>query len=127
MKSACCLLVFALSLHAGKRCAPASFTIHMILHAIGEEKYEITPSDGGLTLNTTIQYSDRGMQRSTTAVLRTAADLTPLAFEVKGRPSSVKVEGATVTVAEDAATRSFAAPGTLISSPSSDRLLLRCR
>lgn len=106
MKSACGLLALVLSLHA----QTGSFTIHMILHAIGEEKYEIAPSDGGLTLNTTFQYSDRGMQRTTTAVLRTATDFTPLSLEVKGRPSSVKVEGGTASVTEDGASRSFPAP-----------------
>jgi imidazolonepropionase-like amidohydrolase len=106
MKFIGCLLAFVLSLHS----QTGSFTIHMILHAIGEEKYEVTPSDSGLTLNTTSQYSDRGMQRTTSAVLHTGPDFTPLSLEVKGRPSSVKVEGATASVTEDGATRSFAPP-----------------
>src|SRR3984957_18612485 len=71
MKLACGLLA-AVALHA----QPGILTIHMILHAIGQERYEITPSDGGLTLNTTLQYSDRGMQRNTTAALRTGAGFT---------------------------------------------------
>jgi imidazolonepropionase-like amidohydrolase len=100
------LLAFVLSLHA----QTGSLTIHMMLHAIGEEKYEITASDSGLTLSTICQYSDRGMQRTTTAVLRTETDFTPLSLDVKGRPSSVKVEGAIASVSEDGATRSFAQP-----------------
>jgi imidazolonepropionase-like amidohydrolase len=41
-------------------------TIHMILHAIGEENYEITQADGDARLHTTIEYTDRGNKRSNT-------------------------------------------------------------
>jgi imidazolonepropionase-like amidohydrolase len=100
------LIAAALSLRA----QTGSFTIHMILHAIGEERYQITPSDGGLTLNTTLEYSDRGNKRTTTATLDMRSDYTPLNLEVKGRPSTVKILGAAATVQEDAASRTFALP-----------------
>jgi imidazolonepropionase-like amidohydrolase len=87
-----------------------NLTIHMILHAIGEERYEITPADGGLKLSTTFEYSDRGNKRTTAAELRTKSDYTPLDFEIKGRPSSVHVEGASATVKENEATRTLATP-----------------
>lgn len=77
----------------------------MILHAIGEERYEVASSDGGLTLNTTFQYSDRGNQRTTTAVLRMKADYSPLGLEVKGG-KALSVTASTVT--EDTATRQYA-------------------
>jgi imidazolonepropionase-like amidohydrolase len=105
MKLVCCLLAAA-TLHA----QPGTLTIHMILHAIGQERYEITPSDGGQTLNTTFEYSDRGMQRTSTATLRMKADYTPVGFEVKPRPSSVALQGSTLTVTEDTATRAFTEP-----------------
>jgi len=56
-----------LVLPAQTRPETGSLTIHMILHAIGEEHYTITPSPAGLTLNTTFEYSDRGNKRTTTA------------------------------------------------------------
>ena len=62
-----------------------TLNIHMILHAIGEEHYEITPSDGALTLKTTMEYSDRGNKRTTTAEMRMKPDYTPDAdFKPKG-------------------------------------------
>jgi imidazolonepropionase-like amidohydrolase len=48
-----------LSLHA----ETGRLTIHMILHAIGEENYEV---DAESRLHTTIEFTDRGNKRSTT-------------------------------------------------------------
>jgi imidazolonepropionase-like amidohydrolase len=56
------LLAFASLLHA----ETGRLTIHMILHAIGEENYEITTVDGEPRLHTTIEFTDRGNKRSTT-------------------------------------------------------------
>ena len=36
-----------------------SLTIHMILHAVGEEHYEVAPAEDGLKLSTTFEYPDR--------------------------------------------------------------------
>lgn len=105
----CCALLIALaaSLHAES----GSFTIHMILHAIGEERYEIAPGDGGLTLNSTFEYSDRGNKRSTAVALRMKSDYTPQALEVKGTPvRTVTVTGATAAIQEDRKQRSTEAP-----------------
>src|SRR5579872_6659354 len=75
------LILAALSLHA----ETGDFTIHMLLHAIGEERYEIAPApDGGLTLTTTFHYADRGFfDRTTIATLRAKSDYTPLHLEIK--------------------------------------------
>src|SRR6202008_5028906 len=48
--------------------------------------------------------------RTTTAVLRTASDYTPLSLEMKPRPSSAVISGGNATITEDGASRSFAAP-----------------
>ena len=48
------------------RAESGSFTIHSILHAIGEERYEIAERDGVPALHTTIEYTDRGNKRSNT-------------------------------------------------------------
>jgi hypothetical protein len=90
-----------------------SLTIHMILHAIGEEHYQVASSDGVLTLNTTFEYSDRGNQRSTTATLRMEPDYAPLALEVKARANasnSIGIQNASATVQEDGVSRTFAPP-----------------
>src|SRR6476660_5640612 len=62
-----------------------TFTIHMILHAIGEEQYDLTTNpDGTKTLTTTFGYSDRGRQTSIAATLTVTKDERPLKLEVKG-------------------------------------------
>jgi imidazolonepropionase-like amidohydrolase len=70
------------------RAETGSFIIHMILHAIGEERYTVESSGDGLRLETTIEFTDRDNKRSTTAVLRMKSDHTPLSLEVKGRTAA---------------------------------------
>jgi imidazolonepropionase-like amidohydrolase len=106
MKLACSLLALTLPLGAQS----GNLTIHMILHAIGQETYEFTPSADSLTLTTKFDYSDRGMQHSTTAVLRMKPDYTPLNLEVKPRPSSIAVDQSTATITEGAQTRTATPP-----------------
>jgi imidazolonepropionase-like amidohydrolase len=104
------LLLSALTQRAtpliGQAPAPAastehgSFTIHMILHAIGEEQYDLTTnSDGTKTLTTTFGYSDRGRQTSITATLMVTKDERPLKIEVKGNsPLTMTVSGSMTTL-----------------------------
>jgi imidazolonepropionase-like amidohydrolase len=90
-----------------------SFTIHMILHAIGEEHYEIKTSGGEISLNTTIEFTDRDNKRTTTAALRMQSDYTPLSLEVKGQGRTVDsatVQNASATVQESWASRTFVPP-----------------
>jgi imidazolonepropionase-like amidohydrolase len=87
-----------------------NLTIYSILHAVGEERYQIEPSDGGLKLTTTFEYTDRGNKRTTTADLRMTGDFTPLSLEIQGRPTTVRVQNASATVKEDTASRTFATP-----------------
>jgi imidazolonepropionase-like amidohydrolase len=72
---------------AAVRAETGSLTIHMILHAVGEERYEIAPFEGGLRLKTTIEYTDRGNKRTKSAELVMASDYTPVAekqFAISG-------------------------------------------
>jgi imidazolonepropionase-like amidohydrolase len=108
MRTLLLLIAAALSLRAES----GRLTIHMILHAIGEERYEIAPANGTLTLNTVFEYSDRGNKRTTTGVLRTKPDFTPLDLEMKERPTSVHIQDGSATVKEDDAVRTIAAPAT---------------
>ncbi len=106
MKPLCFLLALSLPLGAQS----GNLTIHMILHAIGQESYEIAPSDGALTLTTKFEYSDRGSQRSATAVLRMKPDYTPLNVELKPRPTTIAIDQGTAKIAEGAESRSASVP-----------------
>ena len=79
------LLIVAASAYA----ETGSLTIHMILHAVGEERYEVAPFEGGLRLSTTFEYTDRGNKRTTAAELRMKSDYTPISLEVQGKPTVV--------------------------------------
>jgi imidazolonepropionase-like amidohydrolase len=93
----------ALALLAGAAQAESGrFTIHMILHAIGEERYEIARDGGQLTLKTSLEYADRGMKRSAEAVLRLNTDYTPLGYEASGPVRKVSVTGGKAEVLENA-------------------------
>ncbi len=106
MRLACCLLVLALPICA----QPEVLKIHLILHEIGQEQYEFTSSGDTLTLSTKFEYSDRGRQRSATAVLKMRPDFTPLNLDVKPRVSTVVVQGGSATITEGTATRSAPVP-----------------
>jgi imidazolonepropionase-like amidohydrolase len=99
-----------------------SFAIHLILHAIGEEQYDIAANaDGTETLTTTFEYTDRGNKRTTTATLTSTAEARPLGLEVKGSaPLTIKVDGATTVVQARDATRSLPTPPawTAVAGPS---------
>ncbi len=108
-------LLIAATLHAQS----GNFKIHMILHEIGEEHYEIaTDPAGALTLNSTFEYSDRGTKRSTTAVLKMRGDYTPLALDLKtaasgavpGAGRSVVITNSTASVQEDQNQHSIGVP-----------------
>ncbi len=89
-----------------------AFKLHLIQHAIGEERYEISRApDSSLLVKITSEQADRGNLRNITAALRLNRDLTPANYEVKSRAaSSVSVDASTVTVREDERERRFAAP-----------------
>ena len=95
------------------RAETGSFDIHLLLHAIGEERYEIVPSGDGFAINTTFQMADRDLpERRSTASLRMKADYTPFRIEVKtsNGPYIARIAGPEATVQEGPASRSFATP-----------------
>ena len=104
--------------HAPPVALHGTLTIHLILHAVGTEDYDLVSNpDGTRTLTTSFDYSDRGTRRTTTATLATTADYRPLKLDVTGAapgPASVVVakDGETVTLGGVAHTdppRDFAA------------------
>ncbi|HLX46110.1 MAG TPA: amidohydrolase family protein [Bryobacteraceae bacterium] len=59
--------------------------VHSLLHAIGEERYELKPSGDDVSMSVSFEVSDRGNKRSGTATLDLKADLTPVRYELKSR------------------------------------------
>jgi imidazolonepropionase-like amidohydrolase len=97
------------------RAETGSLTVYLLRHAIGEERYEIArSSDGGVVLNTSFEFSDRGGKRTTTAVLRMKSDYTPLGLETTSSSGSPRrsaiIDGAMATVHETNSSRTMALP-----------------
>ena len=68
------------------------FTLHKFEQAIGEETYEINPDGDSLAVKIDFKFTDRGSDVPLSVTFRGARDLTPQAFEIKGktaRPMSI--------------------------------------
>lgn len=61
------------------------FTLHKFEQPIGEETYDIRRADAGLAVKVDFKFTDRGTAVPLTVTFRTTPDLTPVAFEIKGR------------------------------------------
>ncbi len=87
-------------------------TVHLILHAIGSEHYELTRgADGSVEMTSTISYSDRGNKTQATAALAMKSDYTPERFEVKGKTTqSFTAEGSHATVRDGDSERKLTLP-----------------
>ena len=79
------------------------FTLHKFEQAIGQETYEIRRDRDSLTVKMDFKFTDRGSPVPLAAAFRGAPDLTPQAFEIKGRTArpvtideAVAIEGSTV-------------------------------
>jgi imidazolonepropionase-like amidohydrolase len=93
------------------------FRLHKFQQAIGEETYEITKDGGSLVVSSDFKFKDRGSPVPLKATLRTGADLTPEAFEIKGSiargstiDDTVKITGKTAEIREGDKTRTAALP-----------------
>jgi imidazolonepropionase-like amidohydrolase len=92
------------------------FIVHLILHAIGEERYDLVSSDGERSLTTSIEYADRGNVRKAGATLRMQADYTPLSLDVTGTTAAAaSVQGGSATVNDGVSTRTFETPARYVS------------
>src|SRR5256885_12771253 len=75
--------------------------LHYVQKPIGYERYTIARAgDGTQTLQSDVDFTDRGGRVQLTATLRTKADLTPIAFRASGKSyrfvnvdSDVRVDG----------------------------------
>jgi imidazolonepropionase-like amidohydrolase len=63
------------------------FILHKFEQPIGEETYQITNDGTSLTAKIDFKFTDRGSPVPMSATFKAAPDLTPQAFEVKGRNS----------------------------------------
>ena len=79
------------------------FTLHKFAQPIGEETFEIRRDGDSLAVKIDFKFTDRGSPVPLTTTFRSAADLTPQAFEIKGqtaRPVSIDealtIDGGTV-------------------------------
>ena len=61
------------------------FTLHKFEQPIGEETYEIHRDGDSITAKIDFKFTDRGSPVPLTTTFRGASDLTPQAFEIKGR------------------------------------------
>ncbi|HLJ89419.1 MAG TPA: amidohydrolase family protein [Candidatus Angelobacter sp.] len=95
-----------------------SLTLHLLLHPIGEENYEVVRDDaGGMVMNTSFEYSDRGRKRTVTSVLRMQQDFTPANLSVKSKNSptsttenSAEIRSGTATIREAETKQEIALP-----------------
>jgi len=63
------------------------FILHKFEQPIGEETYQITNDGNSLTAKMDFKFTDRGSPVPMTATFKSTSDLTPQAFEVKGKNS----------------------------------------
>jgi imidazolonepropionase-like amidohydrolase len=65
------------------------FRLHKFEQPIGEETYEMTRDGDSLSVAINFKFTDRGSEVPLTATFRGAQDLTPQAFEIKGKSSRI--------------------------------------
>jgi imidazolonepropionase-like amidohydrolase len=63
------------------------FRLHKFEQPIGEETYQVTRDGDSLTVKVDFKFNDRGTDVPLSATFRGCSDLTPLAFEIKGKTS----------------------------------------
>jgi imidazolonepropionase-like amidohydrolase len=108
------VLLLAGASFAADNIESGNFTVHLLLHPIGTETYQVRQMDPGaqLQMDATLDYSDRGNKRTQTASLRMRRDYTPESLDVTGRTaSSFKIENPTTgNVREGDVDRKFPLP-----------------
>jgi imidazolonepropionase-like amidohydrolase len=91
LAGAFCVLALAVpnaTAQAGAEAAEhGRFVLHKFEQPIGEETYAITRDGDSLTATIRFKFTDRGRPVPLEASLRSAADLTPVKFEIKGNTS----------------------------------------
>src|SRR5579862_1026483 len=71
------------------------FTLHKFEQPIGQETYEIHRDGDSLAVKVDFKFTDRGSAVPLTTTFRSAPDLTPQSFEIKGQTArSVSIDEA---------------------------------
>ncbi len=81
-----------------------TFTLFKFEQAIGEERYEIRPGDGGSTLTSKFSFTDRGTAVALDTTLQLDPALAPLHFVIRGDTARLSTIDAEVTLSAGAAT-----------------------
>jgi imidazolonepropionase-like amidohydrolase len=99
-----------------------TFKLHKFEQPIGEETWTLARDGDDLVLESKFKFTDRGSPVPLSATLRTAADLTPKNYVVKGRVSrfstidtAVAIAGGKATVRDGEETSEVAAPAEFFS------------
>jgi imidazolonepropionase-like amidohydrolase len=96
-----------------------SFTVHLLLHAIGKEHFSLTrgATDGALVMETSFVSSDRGMKRTIASTLQMGNDYTPRKLEQKSSGATgaatlqtAEISNHSATIHEAEKTRTITAP-----------------
>jgi imidazolonepropionase-like amidohydrolase len=74
------------------------FTLHKFEQPIGEETYEIRRDGDSIAAKIDFKFTDRGTTVPLTTTFRAAQDLTPQAFEIKGRTARPVSIDETITI-----------------------------
>ena len=93
-----------------------SYTVNLLLHAIGTEEYRIEESAAGQVLRSTTETNDRGTLRTVTSTLDMTRDSRPLRLEQKSTAAGdagalTEINGETATVREGTVTRTVTNAG----------------
>jgi imidazolonepropionase-like amidohydrolase len=75
------------------------FTLHKFEQPIGEETYELRRDGDSIAAKIDFKFTDRGQAVPLSVTFRSAPDLTPQAFEIKGNTSRATTIDEAVTVA----------------------------
>ncbi len=75
------------------------FTLHKFEQAIGEETYELRRDGDSIAAKMDFKFTDRGSPVPLSVTFRGAQDLTPQAFEIKGKTSRLTTIDEALTIA----------------------------
>ncbi len=89
---------------AGAPIEAGKFRLHKFEQPIGDESYTIEQDGSDLVIRSDFKFTDRGSPVPLRAVLRTTADLTPRAFQTKGKVSRFTPIDDEITIADGKAT-----------------------
>lgn len=91
-------LAFAQAPEKAEMVEQGRFRLHKFEQPIGEETYEVTRDGDSLAVAVKFKFTDRGTEVPLSVSFRSAPDLTPQTFEIKGKPSRLSEIDQTVEV-----------------------------